>query len=263
MRWGNSSDYILWEPLEKPQFAGWELHIRLSEEGNKRPDAFALHTVLACLGAHEPRFTKKVKHIKLIRSASHNYRRAEVAWFRTQGHYAVDLPWHLNNRITTAEYNRLGPQTQKYFYKDVKLIYGIEDITYVLDRWKFPIHELVIKVKKSYDNFIGHLYGDQIGEFDRLYDWLYSAATRGARKRLGHDLNRWRDFTGIGIRGQWKAACKEICQLPTIDTYTEGIMHDDMYGIQCTEVCLDGIYEQLDLIDKKYKLHNRKRYGYD
>ena len=43
-RWDDR--YVLWEPLEKPVFAGWDVSVTLSESGLRRRDAVQLLSIL-------------------------------------------------------------------------------------------------------------------------------------------------------------------------------------------------------------------------
>lgn len=161
-------------------------------------------------------------------------------------HYGYDTKRFYNNRITPQQWNSIG-HLQKYFTKGIspgRAPWDPDKTEYYLD-WQFPYYELEFKAKKSYNTHIGHLYGDEIGEYKKLHDWCWHEAQAHIRKRLGWKCGYWRDCFHRGIKARWAAACKELRNMP--------IHSDDEQW---------GVYEFEDHIDRKYHLHNKKKYGY-
>ncbi len=220
----------------------------LSEAGMRRRDAPKLLAVLQALGVDKPVFVRESRYIRIVRIANHNYKRVEMAWTtRNGGYYWYPLRPLFNHTITEREYTALVGDLKPYFSKHVERNRwgGTDKVEYHLDSYKFPMYELTIKTKKSYNTFIGHLYGDEIGEYKKLHDWLWHESQAHVRKILGWDGGRWRDSFHRGIKTRWTAACKELRNTP-IHSLSE----------------TDGADEFEAYIERRYHLYDKKKYGY-
>lgn len=223
-RYGHSSyqkrldEHILWVPLEKPVFAGWEVWIELSEAGKRRRDAPRLMEIINLLGVGESntRFISNSRQIRLIRAENHSYVRIEGRFrgrYKRRGwvdHYGLERIFLRS--ISKQTYNNLSADLKTFFYADWYEKWKNQPITtYHLNR-EFPLYELVFKVKKSYNTFVGHLYGDKIGEYEKLRDWLWSYETVHERKNIGYhesENRQWRRWNSSLKRG-WRDTMHEL-----------------------------------------------------
>lgn len=241
------SKHILWVPLDKPQFIGWNIWVALSESGLRRRDAVKLLTVLNLLkvGKENPNFIRDSAIVRVIRTSDHKYITIQRKWrYRKNSHtsYTHTVDVLFNRTISDSVYDRLSDDLKGYFSKTrIKDYWGNrEQYEYTLD-WNFPTYELEVKVEKAYNRFIGHLYGDQIGEYDKLSRWLWHEAQAPIRTSLGHDSGRWRDKTGRGISCRWKSALSEVTMVALTDP---------------------EYIEHIEDIEYKYGLYSKKLYGY-
>lgn len=243
----------MWEPLEKPVFAGWDMWVTLSESGRRRRDAEKLLQVLSYLGASKPTFTREVRYIRLARKVAYRYAEVESAWAPSGGPQYIYYPLKgLFNRTLTREvYTSMPDDLKPYFNRSTKHHWnGSEYYEYHLD-WKFPVYELILRCKKSYNNFIGHLYGDEIGEYNRLNRWLWHEAQIKPYKALyGHvGYKKWyeKKYQKGGCRSRWNAACKELKYCPN---WMDEVLTDG-------EVNADDFVTD---IERRYRLHSVLKY---
>lgn len=204
---GNNPDqYMLWVPLEKPVFAGWEVWVTLGEAGLRRRDAPKILDVLKVLrvGEDNAHHISNSRSIRIIRDGKHSYVRIEGSWRsrynKRKWGYAWGLEQLFNKKITAHQYANLKDDLKPYFspnwydwdtwYKHVKK--SDKPVSYTLNE-AFPKYELIIKVKKSYNTYIGHLYGDEIGEYEKLHRYLWSEQCAPQRKAVGYHSRDWRD----------------------------------------------------------------------
>ena len=240
------TEYILWEPLEKPVFAGWDMWVTLGEPGLRRRDAARMLDVLRYLGADKPAFIREVKYLRLARRAGYRYPAVEIAWTPPGGKPYIYYPLgHLFNRkVDEKTYMSMPVDIKCYFERSARYNRwsGKDDIEYHLG-WRFPTYELVVKTRKAYNTHIGHLYGDQIGEYEKLNAWLYHESQMSAYASIYGKIGRYRDCFHRGIKTRWASACKEL----------RGIVHS------LSEECADEFEMH---VERKYHLHNKKKYGY-
>lgn len=241
------NQFILWLPLEKPVFAGWETWVTLSASARNRRDAPRLLAAIHAIGIDKPLFFKQVRSIRLLRDANYKYEQVKSTWPRaphtTWVHHSFEPLFR--NRITEKVYNGLAPDIKPYFEPRITPNEQTKkETSYYILAW-FPSHELVFKVKKSYNTFVGHLYGDEIGEYTKLRRWLWHAAQAPERTSLNGGENRWRESFCKGIKRRWAAACRELCKCPS------------------RHLIKDEVDDFIDTIEHKYRLYNKKQYGHD
>ncbi len=246
VRWDDQ--YILWEPLEKPIFAGWDMWVALGEPGLRRRDAKRMLQVLSYLGVDKPSFIREVKYLKLARKAGYKYPAVQIAWTPPRGSGVVyyGLERLFNRKITEKVYMSMPSDIKPYFERSARYNKwtGNDDVEYYLG-WRFPTYELVIKTRKAYNTHIGHLYGDQIGEYTKLYQWCWHKTQSPIRRQLGYDCERGRDCFHRGIKTRWASACNELRSMPIHSLSEEwGADEFEMH------------------VERKYHLHNKKKYGY-
>lgn len=223
--------------------------VTLTEAGMRRRDAPKLLAVLQALGVDQPRFVRESRYIRIVRHAQHDYKRVEMAWTTKRGgYYWYPLQPLFNRTITERDYKALPGDIKPYFNRYVERSRwgGAETVEYHLD-WhnQFPSYELTIKTQKTYNTFIGHLYGDQIGEYKKLHDWCWHESQASVRKALGWDNTSYRDCFHRGIKTRWASACKELRNTP-IHSLSEEWGADEFEAA----------------IERKYHLYNKKKYGY-
>lgn len=197
---------MIWVPLEKPVFAGWDIHVTLSESGKRRKDAQKLIDVLNVLGVgpEKPRFIRQMRYIRIIRRFQHKYNQIETQW--------TDVLWHplkslFNRQISKQEYHNLKDDLKPYFRSARTRLWNEEVTHYYLEN--FPVYELQIKAVKAYNAFIGHLQGHIVSEYNVLRRWLWHEAQAPIYASLhGHIHQRW-DYNS-GLKSRWKAACKQM-----------------------------------------------------
>lgn len=189
---GGASKYMLWLPLEKPIFAGWDVSAGLTADALRRRDAMDLLAIIGVLGIDKPGFIREVKYIKLTRQVDYKWSMTETLWCNRWNQYAQLPYWlkHLFNRqITEAQYNKLG-YLQKYFDVYTRQQSWGGELKEIYLNGRFPTYTLVLKAKKSYNTYIGHLYGDEIGEYEKLHEKLWNEHYW----TKSHNSKRWRKF---------------------------------------------------------------------
>lgn len=235
--------HILWEPLEKPVFAGWEVSVGLCESGARRRDAADIIAVLDALGATKPLFWRKSRYLSILRRHKYVYKsidREFLGKWYNQYHITGQL---FNRKLDEKHYNGLNAHLKSYFdyYIEPATKWRPEYKVYYLDS-KFPTYELVLKVKKSYNTYIGHLYGDKIGEYEKLHRWLYSHEQMKVYSNVYGATGDYRQCFNTTIKRSWSNACKALV------------------------LCYNNGYEDWDdaelEIYRKFGTYNHKNYGY-
>lgn len=238
------SDYIIWEALEKPVFAGWEVWVTLSESRMRSKDAEDLLKVIDIIGLSKPQFWRHQLDIKTIRRYNHRYIQCINALYKRH-HYPISQPFSIHS-ITESQYKSLG-HLQKYFdrydypgdnwkpaYKEYRL------------NWSFPRYELIFKIKKSYNTYIAHLYGDKIGEYEKLHRWLYHNNQIHAYANIYGEVGRYRDDRRRSIKCNWRNATKKLLKFANTD-----LLHSEEWD----DVEVNTITQ--------LKVYKHKAFGYD
>jgi hypothetical protein len=236
---------MYWEALEKPVFAGWDVHVTLSPSGMRRRDAGELLGVLDILQASRPVFWRNARYVRAVRRGKYLYKDVEREFYANKWGLYHSSGRLFSRSIDERTYDGLSGTYKKYFEKQrVSGNFWRPDYWEYHLKWEFPTYELIVKVQKSYNTFIGHLYGDEIGEYNKLHQWLWHEAQAPTRKRLGWNIGYRRDSFHRGIKTRWAAACKELIRIPLQNSQEW------------------GAYEFEDYIDRRYHLHDKKKYGW-
>lgn len=186
-------------PLEKPQFAGWEISITLTESGKRRKDAHILEKIMEILGLTKPRFTKNVKFIKDIR----NNKYSVSSLYNTKMSYSHNVGSLNNRHIRYNEYHNLPENLRSYFYPNPYYKYSNYDKPYYRVEQNFPFYECRLKVTKSYYNFRGIPNSEAISEeqkLDNKMEHMCFWAKMGCRNNYGKKYN-------TRLRGRSKSLC--------------------------------------------------------
>lgn len=141
---GRKVEYIT---LEKPQFCGWNISVDFTQDVKRRKDINVLEAVLDRLTLRKPRFTRRVKYIKLIRRENYKYDTLNFKYLD----YILD---GLYNRYINKYTYHNAPPSVKHYFKEVKdgwsKRYGDYELNRDLWRNPFPFEKLRLKVSKAY-----------------------------------------------------------------------------------------------------------------
>lgn len=217
-------------PLEKPQFAGWDISIEFTESGKRRKDYPELKEILDLISRSN--FTKNVSFIKHIRR--NNYSVESIySYYKSGKFYNSYFSWNiLTKSILKKYYDVLKPELLKYFskepYKD-----KYSNTRYSLNN--FPLYELKVKITKSYYYSQDIPNSEAESEDAKLHNIIYG---RGIENKVWNLSNNYRDSNKISL----KRSRKKLCDLYK-KYYNEGILNDD------TEVEIDTISGSYDKKD--------------
>jgi hypothetical protein len=204
---GELPDDMMWVEVKQPQFMGWEISVSLSPAALRRKDGLRLMSILDFLGVTKPVFIKNLQVLKVIRKNNYHYKRVEAAQFKKH-HWPVSTLF--TRDISGKQYYSLSDWAKKYFSRDLFYHLYKKDYPWRVTDWKynlnyhFPMHELILKVKKSYSTHMGIPYGDKISE----YDWLNKKEEQLIKTGYGNRYyNDWKYTSKWEIRStrrQWK-----------------------------------------------------------
>ncbi len=215
--WSDARQTYLVE-LEKPQFAGWEIHVELSESGKRRRDAPDIQFLLDLFKLSKPRFVRNLTVARIIRGGRYSYNRVQVSKKTYISKYGLSdfYDWHTINERT---YNGLPPQHKKHFFYDKYHIGSFWNPgNYYRIRWHAVPHgELVFKLKKAYWTHHEIHDGEAQSDYRRLHSKLWRGSLSNDLHRAVDYEGRWRDSHKISIKRAWKAACGKFVQMSNCD----------------------------------------------
>lgn len=195
--WHEQTKIVEKIPFEKPQFAGWDISVTLSESGMRRSDALDLLRILSVTNVGTNGFTKRVNYIKELRR--HSYTFQKVSYLAKNG---VICWWYgIRNwrgrlsRFETSEkgFNSLPVELRKYFTFDSwnNRRYPWSEKKWYLNRHEFPMYELVFKVTKAYYNFQEIPNGEAESNYRKIKNKVKTLYGRGWEKAMP---GRWSTY---------------------------------------------------------------------
>lgn len=216
----NEDDYD-WVPVEKPQFIGWELSLKLDDMGSRNPYAHDIYEVLNIVCAR-PVFTKDLNTIKNVRKANKRLvtYMSIINEIRRKNKYAnlgiTDLFDH--RLLTKDKYEQLPDRLKKYFseYTDFRFSFGEKTLySYYKLSYTFPFNRMEIVIKKAYSNFKGIPRSEKISEEKKLQDkiWDTEIGRKYFSTKNGFSSGRDNSYRKISIRNnrkQWSCAIKKV-----------------------------------------------------
>lgn len=107
------NQHILWEPLEKPVFAGWDISVGLSDERMRFIDAPDILAILDILGISKPCFYKEKWYIQDLRKNNYDYIRVSRRKYHwsSWGGKAEKI---FNRTISEKQFNSLNPHLKTF-----------------------------------------------------------------------------------------------------------------------------------------------------
>lgn len=197
--------------LEKPQFAGWELYVDLSESGKRRRDAPDIMYLLNLFGMNRIQFVRNLTTIRMLRRAKYSYSRVQLSKKAYKSNYNLDN-YYAWRSISEKAYMSIPDQYKKYFSLDNTKQYGWYSGDRYLLIWNaLPTYEFVFKLKKAYWTHLKYYDGDAIGEYERLRHKIWYGSYRNDVIRAsGWIRGRYRDNFSSKIKSAWGSAIKEI-----------------------------------------------------
>lgn len=187
--------------LEKPVFAGWDIHVGLTKEGINRRDAEELQEVVNYLNLNEYRFTKDVKLVRHIRH--HNF---SVDSYRSYYKYYSWFYLGQNRHISFHRYHNLEEHLKLYFYADYKYKHSTEDRPYYNLKAYFPWYAFRLYITKSYHAYRGIPNSQAESDYDKLNADLYVWDRKTYR-------DRWKDNFVRTNKFSFKMALKTIVNM--------------------------------------------------
>lgn len=223
--WDKAREWHLVE-LEKPQHAGWEIHVELSEGGKRRRDAPEIQALIDLLGWGEPRFIRNLSTIRVLRRHNYRYHVIRTALTRKQFKLSYHIePFYYTKGLYDSQYQALLPKYQGYFHLDTYEWNAApwRGKKYILNWNAIPTYELVFKLKKAYWTHLRYYDGDAQGEYRRLHDKLWEGSySQDVHRACGFE-NRYRESFNSALTCAWKTATKKIRDFA------------NTYGVDCEE----------------------------
>lgn len=240
---------LAWEEhkvaLEKPRFAGWEVHLELSESGKRRRDAADILYLLGLFHMNTPHFVRNLTTIQVLRRAKYSYSRVQVSKKTFLSKYRLDR-YYTWRSLNEREYLKL-PDYYKGFFTLNKFYghtYWNPGPHYSLKWNAIPHYELVFKLKKAYWTHMIVFDGEAESDYDRLrHKIYYGDYCADLYKALGHESRR-RDCFASKIKGRWNNAITNLRKAA------------NTIGVQ------DEEWDEIEGVITK-KAYNHKRYGWD
>ncbi len=179
--------YIL---LEKPQFAGWDLTLVLSNSCLRRRDAPKLNAILSLLEASKPVFTKQEKLIRHIRLHNHDWNTLRSLPVKGEKYSVWDSTSYYSrythrynyiwDYIPSKVYNNLSEEYKAFFSKDP--VKDNQKLYHQLT-YRFPTYEIRVKVTKSYWNKTYLPFSEE----DSIYKKVSDKLDHSFHHRWGND----------------------------------------------------------------------------
>lgn len=220
--------------LPKPQFAGWEIHVELTESGKRRRDAPEMNFLINLFGWSKPHFVRNLTIIRHIRRHGHKYERI-VTNYSKKGYLSglmSERQFGISH-LSQWQYNHLPDRYKPWFAKDMFWKHSwYTGERYHLKPRILPIGELVFKIRKSYWTKLEIYDGDAQSEYQKLRDKMRHSWI--AERTLVDGWHRYRDDFRPSIKARWNHALLQLTQA------TSSIHDEDWYDIECE--CLKKVY---------------------
>jgi len=216
------SDYI-WVPSEDPKHIGWETTIVMSDLLANSKDGPHIKKVLELTKLDQPHFFSHEYQnlVKGIRASGKRYKIYRAQWFEYQRKTNPDRPASLGGvkevesvKVSLERFKEFPDEVKKYFVHESK--YWPATISrdayfekfYKLGSWRFPDHELRIKLVKAYSTVRGIPKSIRISERTKIDEKLTQEMWWD--KRYGDRSGRKYEHTrgNHSRRKAWNAVCK-------------------------------------------------------
>jgi hypothetical protein len=208
------SDYMrknrVYEDLQEPRFAGWEVSIALYLTHVATKDELFMRIYKALDLAERSVYTRNVKHIKMIRMLGHNFHKVTSKAFvfgRWSGLYNYLEHW---DHISDRTYRKLPDDLKPYFIKVGNYDYSFSP-RYSSGIARHFDDNLKIKIEKRYHTMREIPNGELLSLEQQLDEKLDQERYW---KQWCYNNNRWEMHDNRqrhrSYRKRWKSACNEL-----------------------------------------------------
>lgn len=214
-----------WEPVEEPEFIGWDVTVKLNESRQRSRDAEDLNTVLQVLGCNKPYFVRSQWVVSAIRNSKRSYpgflKDYEKIMNRKYGPYDNGIYWSRNYvpnlyaaNVHESVYIALPAHLRKFFVKNTDGLWWhrANADTYRLSYGVFPMYALTLKVERAYSTHRGIPHSKELrreAEIDTILEREHYYPKYRYNRWRGNRF--WRRQTRIVNRHLYSTAFTEVC----------------------------------------------------